>query len=237
MAESSAALAAVAIVPAIMPKDRNELHLLADLLHPFAQSIQLDVADGLLTPETTWPFIAPGQAEHLGELPLPFASDLVWEAHLMTKQPQALGEQLIDAGVKRVIAHIESCGSVEKARAIFESWHTRGAEVGISLLLDTPISAIEDLIHDVEFVQVMSIAEIGAQGHPFDPRTMVRVRELRNRYPHIVITVDGGVNIHNAPDLVAAGANRLCVGSAIVRAEDPLTAYEELMHIVSRPEV
>ncbi len=226
----------VEIIPAVLSRSREEIHKVAQSVVPFAQSVQLDVVDGLFNSNLTWPYENAGViAEGFDELALPSLAELFWEVHLMTQKPQALGEKFIAMGAKRIIGHIEALGNADIAREVFDAWHAAGAQVGISLLLDTPISAIEELIHDVEVVQVMSIAQIGVQGYTFDARAVVRITELRNRYPRIVIAVDGGVNAANAPELVAAGANRLCVGSAILKAEDPHAAYNEILRAIQTP--
>ena len=74
----------------------------------------------------------------------------------------------------------------------------------------------------------MGIAEIGEQGHTFDERSIERVSELRDAYPNVPISVDGGVDKGNAGALVAAGASRLAVGSAIWNSGDPAAAFEAL---------
>ena len=224
----------VETIPALLSRSREEIHKAAQSVLPFALTVQLDVVDGLFNNNLTWPYESTGLIEAgFDELALPSLTELYWEVHLMTQMPQALGEKFIAMGAKRIIAHIEALGNADVARDTFDVWHAAGAHVGVSLLLDTPISAIEELVHDVEVVQVMSIAQIGVQGYTFDARATVRITELRNRYPHIVIAVDGGVNAANAPELVAAGANRLCVGSAILKAEDPRAAYDEIARAAS----
>ena len=198
---------------------------LADKLKPFASILQLDIMDGVFAAGISWPLM-PDDFEGLA---LPHAEEIFWEVHLMAKEPLELGLNFIRAKARRIIGHVEALGDENAARDICDSWHGAGAEVGLSLLLETPISAIENLVHDVDEVQVMSIAAIGAQGRPFDVRAVARVRELRNRFPHIRIAVDGGVNAVHARELVEAGADRLCVGAAIMRAPDPKAAYDEIV--------
>ena len=71
----------------------------------------------------------------------------------------------------------------------------------------------------------MSIGKIGAQGQPFDESVFSRIEELHATYPDMMVAVDGGVAESNVEALTRAGANRLCVGSAISKAEDPAAAY------------
>jgi thiamine monophosphate synthase len=75
----------------------------------------------------------------------------------------------------------------------------------------------------------------GHQGEPFDPdqKALFLVERLHRRYPTLPIQVDGGVNESNIRDLVTAGATRLAVGSAIVKAEDPAAAYRRLVDLAN----
>ena len=66
----------------------------------------------------------------------------------------------------------------------------------------------------------MGIERIGFQGEPFDHRVVQKIKALRAHFPHVTISVDGGVSLQTVPELVAAGANRLVVGSAIMNQPD-----------------
>ena len=72
----------------------------------------------------------------------------------------------------------------------------------------------------IDFVQFMGIENIGYQGEPFDERVFEKIRELRERFPDTIISVDGGVSLENADKLIEAGANRLVSGSAIFESGD-----------------
>ena len=97
---------------------------------------------------------------------------------------------------------------------LIHEWE-HSVEIAPSLKIDTPLEAIDSFAHEIQSVQLMGIAEIGAQGQPFDARVIPRVETLHARYPHLTISVDGGVNKENAEQLAAAGAARLVVGSAL----------------------
>ncbi len=79
----------------------------------------------------------------------------------------------------------------------------------------------------------MGIQKIGYQGQTFDPSTPARVKELVTLYPNLDIEVDGGVAEATIPSLVAAGASRLVVGSAISKAPDPQSAYQKLLSLAN----
>jgi ribulose-phosphate 3-epimerase len=156
----------------------------------------------------------------------------------MVQHPQEVGHQFIDAGVQRVVAQVEGFRKGEVARVCNE-WRERGVEVGISIMLDTPLDDASFLVASglVSVVQVMSIAHIGYQGTSFDERALVRIRELRDRYPDVTIAVDGGVNKDTLEPLLDAGATVFGIGSAIMKTEDPKASFvrfQELLNVYAQ---
>lgn len=210
------------------PPDFAELVRRAEAFAEYALEIQLDIADGIFAPATSWPY-APGQWSELEGAALPRADVILHEAHLMVEKPYDIGVALAKAGCRRIVPHIETFADAETARHAFAAWRAAGAaEVGLSLLIDTPLESIDPLAADCDVVQIMSIAKIGAQGQPFDERALSRVEELHARYPDLMVAVDGGITESNIEELVRAGANRLCVGSAISKSENPAAAFASL---------
>ena len=73
-------------------------------------------------------------------------------------------------------------------------------------------------------VLIMSVNP-GFGGQKFIPNTYKKVEQLREladqQNQELIIEVDGGVNLDNAPKLVEAGATALVAGSAVFEAEDP----------------
>jgi len=199
----------------------------------FAKEIQIDVSDGIFAPPVSWPYEESqwGELEHAAaaHTQLPHSDELFYEAHLMVGDPGPVGSLLAAVGCKRLLAHVETLKDVESVQAMFDAWKQAGAqEVGIAVLIDTPLDRLSPFIKLCDSVQLMSIARIGAQGEAFDERALSRVEELHARYPSLMVAVDGGISEANIEALVRAGANRLCVGSAISRADNPEVAYARM---------
>lgn len=127
-----------------------------------------------------------------------------FEVHLMVKNPDAIADKWIERGAKRLSMH-----SVGESLAK----HREGAEVGLAVVLQKPLEEVFPFLDFVDYVHLMSIAEIGAQGHALDERIFDRIREVRKNFPNLPISVDGGVNLMNYKKVLDAGANRLVVGS------------------------
>ena len=100
-------------------------------------------------------------------------------------------------------------------------------EIGVSI---NPTTAVEELfpfINIIDFVQLMGIDTIGFQNQEFDEKVLEHIKTLKQKYPDLKISVDGGVNAVSAPLLVQAGADALVSGSAIFNSGDILGTIEE----------
>jgi len=212
------------IVPAIMADEWDALVVAIESVAG-ASDIQIDVMDGVLVPSFSFPY----NRTMLSNQMLPHVDTITYEIHLMVQHPLEVGERFIAAGAKRVVAQIEGFRPGEATRVLNE-WKMLGADVGVSVQLDTPMTETVFLVESgvIDTVQVMSIARIGYQGEMFDERALVRVRELRAQFSDVTIAVDGGVHGGLLKQLVEAGVNRFGVGSAIMQAPDPMHAYKEL---------
>ncbi len=214
------------------PPDFGELTRRSTEFAEYAIEAQLDIADGIFAPVTSWPYNS-GQWEDaevlLRDTKLSGDTSIRYEVHLMVKDPGPIGEMLARAGAIRLIPHIEALPEIDDARELFARWRAAGVEeIGIAMRIDTPLEALDPYIHECAVVQLMSIAKIGAQGQPFDDRALSRVEELHARYPELLVAVDGGITESNVEELVRAGANRLCVGSALSKSENAAAAFARM---------
>jgi ribulose-phosphate 3-epimerase len=208
---------AVEIIPAIVPKNFTELQAKLGRLEGAVAWAQIDIADGLFTPDYTW-----DNAEDLNQL----EGKTKLEVHLMVEEPEAVITDWLRVA-DRIIVHPESTAKLEQIFTEVNEAPQGARRLGLALLLDTPLEKLAPWLTKINLVQLMGIESIGHQGEPFAPATLERVRALRERAPDVTISVDGGVNLANAKSLVAAGANQLVIGSAIWQAPDPLAALAQ----------
>ncbi|MEK7552679.1 MAG: HisA/HisF-related TIM barrel protein, partial [Patescibacteria group bacterium] len=151
------------------------------------------------------------------------------EAHLMVQSPEeVVGEWF--AVADRVLVHVEATSHLDEVLDFFDG---RVVEPGLVFNLTTPLEQFEKLLERVRTVQLMAINEIGAQGHPFNEQVFEKIKVLRTIAPNVKIQVDGGVTFDNAEQLIDSGADRLVVGSAIWRADDPLVALKKFQSYAS----
>lgn len=210
------------IIPAVMPESLAQLIDSAARAAEYAQWLHVDVMDGEFAPNPQW--------RDLGELEGRTLPDIVrCEVHLMTAAPRELGESFAKARAQRVMAHIEAFADAKEAATALRAWKEAGAvEAGLAIKLDTPLPMLKEAVEACDFLQVMSIAQIGFQGTPFDESAISRVEELHAMYPDMMVGVDGGVSEGNVEELVRAGANRLVVGGALAKSADPAKTFAEI---------
>lgn len=214
------------IIPAIIP--RSESHLRDEIRKLITTTIgfQIDITDGVFTPHTSWPYCDDADISAIADV----VAQCDIEFDLMVNNPEELIGDFCALSPARVVFHTESSDAIhtciEHVRA-----HCPRTQVGIALLNDTPFSIIEHHVDAIDYVQLMGIAHIGAQGADFDPRVIKRCEELKATHPHIFISIDGSMNETTIPKVRTAGADRFVVGSAIFGADDPVAAFHTLQHV------
>lgn len=225
------------IVPAIMPKDYADLQTKVGQVVSAVQSVQIDIMDGVFVPGQTWPFANPADTDFSalvkGDKGLPFWENVDYEFDLMIANPEEYISDFVALGASRIVIHLESLDDPLASLEHISDRYGKGAGV-IELLLaigvQTHLDALAPLIPLISGLQMMGIAEIGKQGEPFVEEVVERVQQIKERYPELLVSVDGGVNDEYAGALVEAGADRLVSGSFIFAAEDPVAQIEQLAH-------
>lgn len=210
----------IEIIPAIMPQKFYEIEDLTSLVKGSVQTVQLDLMDGKYAPEPTWPFIYGTDRDLVAleaqDISLPFWEDINYELDLMIERPEERLETWLGIGASRVIFHYGSIHDWEKIKDI-ELGVRNFIELGLAITIHDDIEAIYELVDDnvVDFIQVMGIAHIGYQGEPFEEEALTMISNLRERYPDLMISVDGGVSMDTIGDLYDVGVNRFVSGSGV----------------------
>ncbi len=209
------------IVPAILVYDRQEFLKRVGLVAPYIDRVQWDIMDGVFVDNIT--FSDPSvldELDGLGFNPLPKI-----EVDLMVSDPQNWINRLHHPGIDRLIFHVESLpanpkGLIEEARAA-------GFAVGIACEPGTVMDSFWELLSKVDRFQAMG-GRSGFGGQKFHPAVLETIKKVRGEFPHLHISVDIGVNAQTAPQIVAAGADILVVGSFIFDSDDLGSAIESL---------
>ena len=214
------------IIPAIIPESITTFKRELERVSAFSHTIQIDIVDGRFVPFRSWPYEGGDTFEAIRPLLGPFEV----EFDLMVEEPETVVDKYLELGAKRIVVHLES---TEKIEDMLSHHREHSYALGLSLGNDTPLEELTRYVADADYVQLMGIADIGAQGQPFDERVLARIEELRSAYPHLEISIDGSVNEETLPRLKTAGATRFISGSALLTADDPAAMYRRLTELAA----
>ncbi|MEJ0002048.1 MAG: hypothetical protein WDN09_02620 [bacterium] len=224
------------ITPAILPKDYDDLKNSISLVRGTVPLVQIDICDGIFVKNTTWPFNGGSFDPHFTAIlneqeGMPFWEDMDFELDLMVSDAIANFDVYTKLSPKQIVFHAEAVGDLSDFKDFLEGidpYVRDSIKIGVAFNTTTPIEDVAPLVPFVDYVQVMGIEQVGWQGQDFDERSIDQIKALKEKFPDLLISVDGSVNMETAPELVAAGAERLVVGSAIFNSGDIIGTIEEL---------
>ena len=140
------------------------------------------------------------------------------DVHLMMDNPAAYISAFAEAGADAITIHAEISENIEE---ILRDIRAHGCKAGLSVKPKTDVRAVEKYLPLCDQVLVMTV-EPGFGGQKFMADMMPKLRWLRENGFAGGVQVDGGVNVETARACVSAGADELVMGTALVRAEDPV---------------
>jgi len=215
------------IIPAVIPTSRHHLEVTVDLFASFSDTCQVDVVDGVFDDSVSWPF---NVEEQLVEtLKTVRFDELAVELDLMVQNPEETLDVWLSTKPTRIIVHVESTHKLDE---IIKHASTHGYQLGLAFGNDTDLALLQEVdMAGVDIVQLMGIAEIGEQGNPFDERVLERIKIVKDMFPNLPVSIDGGVSLDAITRLKKAGADRFVSGSAILKSPEPSRAYKDLCRL------
>ncbi len=198
----------IKISPSILSADFS---ILGDEIKSLEQAgadlIHIDVMDGHFVPNIT---MGPPIIKMVRKF-----TKLPFDVHLMISPVEKYIKAFADAGSDIITIHPEATDNLKRAVSTIKSL---GKKAGVSLNPRTPISALMDVINDIDLILIMSVNP-GFAGQSFMGEVLPKVTELRkminDKKLKIDIEIDGGINFETAPLAVKAGANILVSGTNI----------------------
>lgn len=228
----------IKIIPAIMPKNFEDLKQKIALVRDAVSLVQIDFCDGTFSKTVTWPF-NPSDKKSLytileEESGFPYWQDVNFEFDLMVRDGINNFDTYLQMGPSSIVFHLIKDQSLEEFAEFLEGidlYVRENTKIGIAIQTSFNVEKLSVVIPHVDFVQCMGIENIGYQEQEFDERVLMQIKKLKELFPNIEISVDGSVNEETAQLLVDAGVERLVIGSAIFGAMDPIGAIREFESI------
>ena len=201
------------IAPSILSADfsilKDEIKAIEDA---GADWIHADIMDGHFVPNITiGPFIIEA-VRNVSKLPV--------DVHLMIENPDQYIPAFINAGASLISVHSEACVHLHRTIQLIKESKIKA---GVALNPSTPLSAIEWVIDDLDYIVIMSVNP-GFSGQSFIPGSLEKIKNLKriisDRNLTTIVEIDGGVSEQTIEEISLAGVDAFVTGSALFGSND-----------------
>ncbi|MCH7745540.1 MAG: ribulose-phosphate 3-epimerase [Chloroflexi bacterium] len=198
----------IKIAPSILSADFGRLgQQIAEAESGGADYIHVDIMDGHFVPNLTFGPLVVRAIRPWTKLPL--------DVHMMIASPEQFIAEFVEAGADIITVHAEACAHLHRVvHQIKES----GAKAGVAINPATPLSAVEEVLPDLDQVLVMTVNP-GFGGQAFIGSVVDKIKRMRamldERGLSVDLEVDGGISTKTARTAAEAGARVLVAGSAV----------------------
>ena len=191
-----------------------------------ADYLHIDVMDGHFVPN-----ISLGACVYKG---LKNKVDLVFDVHLMIKDPRKYAMDFIKAGADILTFHYEALDTKDEINELIDFIHQNNTKVGISIKPNTKVEVLDEFLDKVDLVLVMSV-EPGFGGQSFISSALDKISYLKNKKikenKNYEIEADGGINKETSKQCAEVGCEVLVAGTYIYNNQNRKQLIEEMQNL------
>ena len=178
-----------------------------------ADWIHIDVMDGRFVPNLSFGVKVIEAARKATTLPL--------DVHLMVVEPEHYFDDYVKAGADVLTIHAEAAPHLDRQLSRIREL---GVKAGLALNPGTPLHAIEEVVHLLDLLLIMSVNP-GYGGQRFIEYSVDKIERARFLLDQAgsaaVLEVDGGISRGTIARCWRAGADTFVAGNAVFGATDP----------------
>lgn len=211
------------IAPSVLSADFGNIQRDVEMINASkAQWFHVDIMDGVFVPNISFGFPVVKAIKKHAKKPL--------DVHLMIVNPDQYITEFKNAGADILSVHVEACAHLHRS---VQAIKAAGMKAGVAINPHTSVNVLEDILHDVDLVCMMSVNP-GFGGQKFIENTYSKVTALKKMIDakgcKTLIEIDGGVDLNNYKKLLSTGADVLVAGNTVFSSQNPTQTIETLVN-------